>query len=766
MNEPGTFAISLLMINDWRIGTGTGIHGYVDRLVQRDTANGSGTQTAPIVPAKTLVGIWRDSCELAAHALDSGPVGVWHDWVTYLFGDQYKSVDGRALRPAALALDGPLRLPGRLPDLLSRTPQVAWATSFRKPGVALDPDTGTAKPDMLRFEEMARAGVTLCGSGRVEGFGALDAERRQVAYALLGAGAQLVERIGGKRRRGAGRCSMTLAGEGLGPEYTLPVIGEVPGPPSASPYPVAPHHVPVLDGVSTGWECVELVLTVRQPVMTAATVRGNVVEGANHIPGWCLMPEVARRLGGAAHALVRSGGLVVTSATPESTTGKRTLPVPRVFSHDKDDKHRAVQNTMVQPEKPHNTKPCREGFICPDGGPDIVIPGTTTLRMHNTVRDDVQRPTRDVGGVYIYRALDAGTVLRTEVRLRAGRLAAGWERKLAGRWRVGRSSKDDYGQIDVEVRPVSGASTPIGPAGDGVLRVWLLSDLLIRDERLRPSTAPADVARALHTALIKAGASHNLRLTPDISALGGNRTESWHRGWNLPRPTLYGMAAGSCLTFRVTKGTLTPAALAEVRKAGVGDRRAEGFGQVEFDHPLLLNPITTSSARATRKPIEKHTPALITPDEEGHTDARVFERAAWRTEIHRACESIAGDPRRRQDVIPPAVGSSQLNTLSEITRDLTPGRAESFLTWLTRPKAGRPDWPKNAVTSLRNLLLGPHRVWELLALPERELVVTGDGIEALRTELRAEAVRVLVDTCLTAHTRAVAAAHADERNAG
>src|SRR5690606_857768 len=175
----------------------------------------------PIVPAKTLIGVWRDSCEVAAYALDSGPTGVWHDWLEFLFGGQYTTSD-TALRPAALASQGALRLPDRLTNLLRRKPQVASAVTFRKPGVAIDPETGTAKTDMLRFEEMARAGVTLTGEGRIEGFEKLDDRQRQAAIALLSAGARLLETIGGNRRRGSGRCRLTVEGEGFTPEWTMP----------------------------------------------------------------------------------------------------------------------------------------------------------------------------------------------------------------------------------------------------------------------------------------------------------------------------------------------------------------------------------------------------------------------------------------------------------------------------------------------------------------------------------------------------------------
>lgn len=810
MTGPGEFEISLFMVGDWRVGTGTGVYGYADRLVQRDTKGTFQAPAAPIVPAKTLIGVWRDSCELAAHALDGGPAGVWHDWLGFLFGGQYATATS-VLRPAALVIEGPLRLGGRLAELLREKPLIAWAATFRKPGVAIDARTGTARADMLRFEETARAGVTLEGRGRIDGFAELDQAGQEAAVALLGAGARLLETIGGRRRRGSGRCVMTLGGPA--PDWAVLERDQVVPPPSAAPYAVADRPAPAPPAAETGWERVELLITVEQAVLAAATVLGNVVRGASRLPGWCLMPEVTRRLGGAAHALVRTGDLLVTAATPLTERGAGTLPVPRVLVHGKGDSA-VIGNRMV--EAVPAGKPYRDGYVVPEGAEThAVVTPPFTLRMHNSVQDDVQRPTRKVGGVYIYQALAAGTVLRAEVRVRAGLLTRGWESRLAGTWRVGRSSKDDYGQVRVEARRIAERRRRRSGGHEDLLRVWLLSELLVRDRRLRPSTAVEDVGRALEQAVNRAGAA-GVSLKPVTGrkdgrvgvALGVHRTESWHRGWGLPRPTLYGPAAGSCLTFEVIGGPVDPEILAELGAAGVGERRAEGFGQVEFDHPLLLRPVGRSrmpgEAPSAGTPPTPSVPAdavsagtvpigtasagtvsigdvspgdgaggtgaddiplavapeLIAPGEAGHTEARIFERVAWRAEIHRACERIKGDPARRSEVIPAGVSSTQLNALREVTREPSAARADSRLQWLVRPKAGRPAWPEAAVSSLRELFTVPDRVWTLLGLPQEELVVTRDGAEALRAELHREAVRVLVDVCLAAHAREKATATA------
>ena len=80
--------------------------------------------------------------------------------------------------------------------------------TFVKPGVKIDRRRGQAETDFLRFEEMARVNTVLevecCLPAEISG------ARREAASALLVAAAQFVERLGGKRRRGPGRCKFEI----------------------------------------------------------------------------------------------------------------------------------------------------------------------------------------------------------------------------------------------------------------------------------------------------------------------------------------------------------------------------------------------------------------------------------------------------------------------------------------------------------------------------------------------------------------------------
>ncbi|MGP4109722.1 RAMP superfamily CRISPR-associated protein [Streptomyces sp. 4N509B] len=765
----GRLGLRLHMVSDWHVGTGGGDHGHVDRLVQRDQDG------LPHVPAKTLVGVWRDACELAANALDAGPTGAWHAWVADLFGTQEqlrRSPRPAAPRPARLAVDGALRVPGRVGAVLRDRPLLRQAVTFRKPGVAIDPRTGAAAEDLFRVEEMARAGTELVGTAELRDVDDLDERQRRAAVALLWCGARLVESIGGRRRRGAGRCRLELAGGDDLPEPDLAVLETTP----PNPPPHRGTHVAATAApeAGPGWEQATLVLRTRTPVLAYAQTQGNLVRGRDHLPGWVLLPNVLGRLRGRAAALAIRGDLVVTAATP----GR---PVPRVFTTAKDDPAAVRANTLAE-APPDGTKAARRGYLddtAADEALRLRLP-EMVVRMHNTIEDDVQRPTRDIGGVFIYSALAPRQEFRAQVRVRTGVLPAGWARSLAGTWRVGRSQKDDYGLVEVTVAdtgpvPVDAASG--GEPGEtvpegGRLRLWLQSELLVRDARLRPSTNGHDVARALERALASAGAD-GVRLEPvgnGEAAVGVGRVDSWHRGWGLPRPTLMGLAAGSCLTFRVARGTVPVAALREVETAGVGERTAEGFGQVLVNDALLSEPLahrsladgspsdgtgdgSPSDGTHDRpgdgpQPEPAATAPTLAPAEPGHDEARVVERAAWRHAIHGAAESIAADRDQRSRIIPDGPTPTQLNAVRRLLPELDD---EHVTDWLKRLR-----WPEADIGRLAPLLTEPDEVWARLRLPEEALTATRDGRTALREELRGEAVRALLTACLVAHAREAA----------
>ena len=151
------FTMRVTMLSDWHIGLGQS-KGDIDSLIQRDSDG------LPYIPAKTLTGILRDSCELVALGLDNGNEnGVWSQWVNFLFGSQPALEEGAiesSPQPAIISLRS-AHFPDSLKNALTVKTKIKDAIAFIKPGISIDNDTGCAKPDFLRFEEMIRKGAIL-----------------------------------------------------------------------------------------------------------------------------------------------------------------------------------------------------------------------------------------------------------------------------------------------------------------------------------------------------------------------------------------------------------------------------------------------------------------------------------------------------------------------------------------------------------------------------------------------------------------------------
>lgn len=767
-----TISLTLRMLSDWHIGAGTGQHGRLSRQVLRDEKDG-----LPFVPAKSLNGVWRDGCEIAARALDAGAGGslVWHDWVEFLFGSQpafpgaeaggTPATAARHPRPAALCYLGPLRFAGDLGTAIAGNQRLLDAVTFVKPGVAHDPVTGAAREDMLRFDEMARGGMTLEGTAELSGD--LTEEQLGCARALLWAGARLVEGIGAKRRRGSGRCRLDLGGAGLPPSGDdLARWTAHPGSPPE------PAQAPAPDAAGTraaggGWEHVLLRMTLETPLIAHERTVGNLVQGRDHAPGWMLLGAVLRRLdSSAADAAARCGDLVVTSATPR-VGGERGRPVPRVFERDKDDGSVRINRIVEGPPEGRAFKRIREGYVAGAAHP-AVESAAFVMRMHNTIEDESQRPTQALGGVYVYQALAPGTVLMAEVRVRRGVLAAGWWEGLNGTWRLGRSSKDDYGLVSVAAEPADPEPGPVPEAATVVagdlLRVWLLSDVLVRDDRLAPSDDPRDFANLLQRTFAAAGAD-GVELDPVLRERGRvptsyeiARTDSWHRGWRLPRPVLVGFAAGGCLTFEVGAGEIGADVLAEIERSGIGERRGEGFGQIRVNDPVVTESATTAGGPPPDRPSDER-PRPLSAVDPGHAGARLIETAAWRAEIWRLAEERAARPG---EVLGPLIelSATRLNALRRLFDHLDEeeDRLDARIARLTK------RWRAPDTTAAIRALLIEKDVWRTLGFDDQDrLCLTADGADALRRDLRADALRSLLTACLAAHTRREA--HPEEARA-
>lgn len=782
------FTAQITMLSDWHIGTGAGRPGDIDRLVQRDQ-NGF-----PYIPAKTLTGIWRDACETVAWGLDNGESGTWGQWIKYLFGDQPALAKGAVLvlpRPAALSIRGAYLHQDLKAAITSKSPadqtRLKEAITFVKPGVSIDPDTGCAREDHLRFEEMVRGGTVLTADCQLDLNGLSD-EQQKAACALLVAGSQFIERIGGKRRRGAGRCAVTL--QKISSDPWLDWLEQNPQPPNLPPEPdtAAPanwHQYEV--NQSSAWIAVPLKITAQSPLIIAKRTIGNVVETLDYIPGTHLLRLIIRKLkstGFDFSSAIAHGDLIVTNATL-SIEGRQGRPIPYALFSEKlggglGSEIPKVYNRFAEPEPNNQLKAERQGYVglISEGQLPAFSTVKTGIETHNIIQDEVQCPTRNVGGVYSYEAISPRTVFQAELRipkLLADQLNEQdnqWFKKLDGKDRLGQSKKDSYGRVEIEAfAPVS--TSPSVNLQNSQLTIWLLSDLLLRDERLRPT---ADLQVLIQQLEVQLGVSLKLRHqseegTDSLLSLMArqNRLESWHVRWGLPRPSLAGLAAGSCFVFEVN-GNVDKSKLASLEITGLGERRAEGYGQISFNDPLLVSPTSdhTTSVPDINQP--KSSPKFLKPgsNKDLLAYAMVIEQAAAQQVIRRASLRIAANDDSRKQVLEMSKDKpsmSQLGALRSIINRLEdserPNQTSGVMGWLNHLKqtSNRKDkWIPRSLQQIEDLVCNRDTIWQLLAVSGNDvdlsnLTLIERSETALKRRLWAETIQTLVDACIRAHKR-------------
>lgn len=747
--------------SDWRIGTGTRT-ATVDSLVARDG------EELPRVPAKTVAGIWRDGCELAARALDAElSKKPWTSWLEYLFGKEtgvvgqspkhdpgnaYDPPIPAALMPSAARFSEAIRQRLRTPQPLEDVTALRSAFTFIKPGVKIDDASGRAQDDFLRFEEVSRAGAVLRAPFWLRNDP--GPSQRQVALALLAAGAGLVERMGGSRRRGLGRCRWRV----LQPDETelAPAAALEALPPDPGQRP----HVDVIETASAPapsaageWIEYDLRMELIDPVVITAQVVGNVVESLDQIPGAVLLrwfATEARRRGVDASPWIREGLIRVLPATLE-VEGERGLPVPLAFHRVKGTDN-VLNQLMVMPADGEQLKQIRGGYVA-EGTRTPASLRTPRFSSHtkNTIQDDVQRPTSAVGGLHTYQAIPEGSVLHSRLILdRAlAELVPGGPETLSGETRLGRSRKDDFGRTYIRVRPRPARDVATAAALPVVheFAVWLETDVLLRGRSGGWSTSVDELIGAIGERL-----RTKLRRKRDAPVfVRPRRHDGFQSVWNLPKPSLIAFRAGSCFTVQtVDDGGAEIGGLVD----GIGERPAEGFGRIRLRDPLL--DFTRGTLVAQAVPTVNQVGNLSHPSvplsKKDGEFAVVVERAAWREWIWRRAEEMTAEARVRSSLLgftAQVPTSSQIGGLRSATLGIRRfADADSARTWLASLHAKE----KKFFDPVAALLARPEAVWEELegggAPPA--LLLTGGDPSVLREELWGEAVRAVILTAARA----------------
>ncbi len=647
------FKIKLEMLSDWQIGTGAGIPGSTDELVSRD-ADGF-----PQVPAKTLVGIWRDALE----RLCDGLGGNWSEWVEVIFGNQpnvdkiphYKPVTAiLSIQPARISENLRAKISGF--DKTSRA-KYKQALTFTKVGVKIDPDSGTSETEALRLEEMGRIGSVLDADFELD-WNYFTEEQKEIALSLLVLSAKLVERIGGKRRRGAGKCDFKVFDKNNSEKLVSNAKtkieankdGKIETPKKTTEEIENKAKIEESEKKDI-WQTCEYTLTLETPVSIVTAVLGNVSETLDFIPGTYLISHFVKHFGQDIFTAIQNNNFQISPATI-CIDGNRSFPVPKAFAQEKMDKNKVynVLDDKRTPETPQ-TKPITEGYIS-DLSSNKVSYATTpqTILMHNAVDDEVQRPTTDVVGIYSREAIKAGTILKGEIRYKDLQLDFS---ELKNKVRIG-TSKKDGGLAEIKVETPK-KFEPKSVVNNNKLIVYLASDVMLRNGNLRQTNLVGDLAEAIE--LDENTKAH-------FQQIQVRRIESWQVGWGFPRPTLTLMQSGSVVVFETKDIDL--AKLQEIQQNGIGERRGEGYGQIIFNPQVLDEKLPNwetikkkdfiernkchKKVQKSDAEIQKEFAEEVKNDTSLNSFAKIIEEAAWREEIKLAVSKIAVKKDLRKEI--------------------------------------------------------------------------------------------------------------------
>ena len=557
--------------SDWHLGAGSGVPGSVDRSIRRDQDG------LPFVPAKTVTGNIRSAAETIATGLG----GAWPQL--------FETVFGTAGGNDGLVNFRPLRLEPDVRDALNQVPLLRQHFLFDRYSVTIDA-TGQAEEKKLYLTELGRRATVFIGTGGVHN------DISDHGLALLLKAAETVRRIGGGRRRGLGRCEIELELDGTRAiDVDVLLRDERPSqPPPAKNSPATASHREE-NRLGGDYVRVPVEISLETPVIALDRTIGNVRTSHTFIPGTMLLGPLVDAAGGwdDLGPAVFNGDVRVLNAYPTSGD-QRLRPSPHsLFRNKRAGKLEPYHNALAPGPRPEG-KPQRNKFLSAAQSGVVVEEQCLVHYTHAVIDPVVQRPSSAVGGVYTYRALPRGTVLRTAMTLPRGSAA-----RLDGvtiPLRIGASKKDDYGAASARF------GSPLDPTpsrGTETLTVWLTSDTIILDRHLQPDPTADGVRNVLEREL-------GVELKLETAYIRAVRREGWSKASNLPRHTQNCVEGGAVMKFRIHEGGVEPATLEELERVGIGERTAEGFGEIVFNPRFLdegvLQPVSTDRADADCSP--------------------------------------------------------------------------------------------------------------------------------------------------------------------
>ena len=453
--------VTIVFTSDWGVSTGVGQAGRTHSTIER--SNGK-----PVVRGTVITGVLREQAMLAAKALD-GPTkendeGKWTKFALWLFGQDPDGKQGSTPHPRHV--------------LFSDATPASTIPIHDTVSLSIDPQTGTARDQFLRFTERAAAGILTGTFTLIDEAGASlsDPAAIKAAHFLLGVAGLMVRGIGSGRSGGDGECTVVVsdkdyvefgrhdakAADALerilanhdndSPTYSsadvetvadrlrcraqksLQKVPELPKDlPKESPQDIPlPSSQPSESGDTTWYETT-LDIVLDSPVVSYEVPFSNEVRSLDFIRGTVLVPwlhGLLRKKYRSMDSAIVSGDLRISDALPVYK-GVAGLPVPFVLENEKvpEDKLKDKKDdnepcTLFNRHIPiddqksgDNTIPTRGRyvFVKSSGVPGTGWIGKPSLIGRQSTAINSQTGAAKDGQLFLVRALPAGLKLRASV---------------------------------------------------------------------------------------------------------------------------------------------------------------------------------------------------------------------------------------------------------------------------------------------------------------------------------------------------------------
>ena len=434
--------MTIVFTSDWGVSTGVGHAGRTHSTIERCGDD-------PVVRGTVITGVLREQAMLAARALDGAEEGKWTGFALWLFGQNPDGKQGSDPHPRHVIFS-------------DAAPASASAIPVHDTvSLSIDPTTGTARDQFLRFTERAAPGVLTGTFTLIDEAGAeiSDPATIKAAHFLLGVAGLMVRGIGSGRSGGDGECTVLVtnhevearAGQStskivafasscaqelrtslkkLAQSLKPEVVSALPAPQQSD----TQHQVGTVDGSTarhSGGHHLILDLTLNSPIVSYEVPFSNEIRSLDFLRGTVLLPWLHRLVSSKKHGedeaiitnAVTGGHLSVSDALPviEDIKG---LPVPLTLKTDKTSPSDSPITLCGDSTEETGKIPVRDGYVFfdPKGG-NVKEPGTKTqgwygkppLRGRQTTAINHETGAASKGQLVLVDALPEGMRMRAHV---------------------------------------------------------------------------------------------------------------------------------------------------------------------------------------------------------------------------------------------------------------------------------------------------------------------------------------------------------------